>query len=251
MEGNLNGTLEKTEKVEEESLSEDKDVAVEVSADDDFDGKSKSQSDTKDDVDVDIDEHVDSDKVVEETENVSETVAESSDAIEANQVENIVASEEDEELKLKEEKGENFEVEQTELATSKDNNEVVETVKDMTVDEEENVLSSTDVVSISREVVLETSDPKSDYEVEKVVPPKGIEEQLDVQESSSYESAKESLQPSSNVVDYESNSVTEQDKIEESKGIENQGSIFVVTQRQQTSWKSCCGLFEILGHGDR
>ncbi|PNX91487.1 hypothetical protein L195_g047618, partial [Trifolium pratense] len=258
MEGNLNGTLEKTEKVEEESLSEDKDVAVEVSADDDFDGKSKSQSDTKDDVDVDvdIDEHVDSDKVVEETENVSETVAESSDAIEANQVENIVASEEDEELELKEEKGENFEVEQTELATSKDNNEVVETdnnevvetVKDMTVDEEENVLSSTDVVSISREVVLETSDPKSDYEVEKVVPPKGIEEQLDVQESSSYESAKESLQPSSNVVDSESNSVTEQDKIEESKGIENQGSIFVVTQRQQTSWKSCCGLFEILGH---
>ncbi|XP_045787025.1 uncharacterized protein LOC123882250 isoform X1 [Trifolium pratense] len=253
MEGNLNGTLEKTEKVEEESLSEDKDVAVEVSADDDFDGKSKSQSDTKDDVDVDvdIDEHVDSDKVVEETENVSETVAESSDAIEANQVENIVASEEDEELELKEEKGENFEVEQTELATSKDNNEVVETVKDMTVDEDENVLSSTDVVSISREVVLETSDPKSNYEVEKVVPPKGIEEQLDVQESSSYESAKESLQPSSNVVDYESNSVTEQDKIEESKGIENQGSIFVVTQRQQTSWKSCCGLFEILGHGDR
>ncbi|MCI66289.1 hypothetical protein A2U01_0087547, partial [Trifolium medium] len=84
------------------------------------------------------------------------------------------------------------------------------TVKDMTVDEEENVLSSTDVVSLSREVVLETSDPKSDYEVEKVIPPKGIEEsyekvkeQLDVQESSSYESAKESLQQSSNVVDCE------------------------------------------------
>ncbi|MCI19236.1 hypothetical protein A2U01_0040392, partial [Trifolium medium] len=123
---------------------------------------------------------------------------------------------------------------------------------------------STDVVSISREVVLETSDPKSDYEVEKVVPPKGIEEsletsttyekvkeQLNVQESASYESAKESLQQSSNVVDSESNSVTEQNKIEESRGIENQGSIFVVTQRQQTSWKSCCGLFEILGHGDR
>jgi FtsZ-binding cell division protein ZapB len=172
------------------------------------------------------------------------------------------------ELELKED---NDEVEQTELATSKDNNEglkednneVVETVKDMTVAEEENVLSSNDVVSISREVVLETNDPKSDYEVEKVVPPKGIEEslvtsayekvkeQLNVQESSSYESAKESLQQSSNAVDSESNSVTEQDKIEESRGIENQGSIFAVTQRQQTSWKSCCGLFEILGHGDR
>ncbi|KAK2431579.1 hypothetical protein QL285_029786 [Trifolium repens] len=271
MEGNFNGTLKETQKVEEESLNEDKDLAVEVSADDDFDGKSKSQSDTKDDVDVDIDidEQVESDKVVKETENVSETVAESlesSDAIEANQVENSLDSE-TVELELKED----HEVEQTELATSKDNNEglkedndeVVETVKDMTVAEEENVLPSTDVVSISREVVLETNDPKSDYEVEKVVPPKGVEEslvtstyekvkeQLNVQESSSYESAKESLQQSSNAVDSESNSVTEQDKIEESRGIENQGSIFAVTQRQQTSWKSCCGLFEILGHGDR
>ncbi|WJX59404.1 hypothetical protein P8452_44725 [Trifolium repens] len=269
MEGNFNGILKETQKVEEESLNEDKDLAVEVSADDDFDGKYKSQSDTKDDVDIDIDEQVESDKVVKETENVSETVAESlesSDAIEANQVENSLDSE-TVELELKED----HEVEQTELATSKDNNEglkedndeVVETVKDMTVAEEENVLPSTDVVSISREVVLETNDPKSDYEVEKVVPPKGVEEslvtstyekvkeQLNVQESSSYESAKESLQQSSNAVDSESNSVTEQDKIEESRGIENQGSIFAVTQRQQTSWKSCCGLFEILGHGDR
>jgi hypothetical protein len=237
MEGNFNGTLKEAQKVEEESLNEEKDVAVEVSADDDF----ESQSDTKDDVDVDIDEQVESDKVVKETENVSETVAEtleSSDAIEANQVENSLDSE-TVELELKED----HEVEQTELATSKDNNEglkedndeVVETVKDMTVAEEENVLPSTDVVSISREVVLETNDPKSDYEVEKVVPPKGVEEslvtstyekvkeQLNVQESSSYESAKESLQQSSNAVDSESNSVTEQDKIEESRGIENQG----------------------------
>jgi hypothetical protein len=241
MEGNFNGILKETQKVEEESLNEDKDLAVEVSADDDFDGKYKSQSDTKDDVDIDIDEQVESDKVVKETENVSETVAESlesSDAIEANQVENSLDSE-TVELELKED----HEVEQTELATSKDNNEglkednneVVETVKDMTVAEEENVLPSTDVVSISREVVLETNDPKSDYEVEKVVPPKGVEEslvtstyekvkeQLNVQESSSYESAKESLQQSSNAVDSESNSVTEQDKIEESRGIENQG----------------------------
>lgn len=78
-----------------------------------------------------------------------------------------------------------------------------------------------------------------------------VEEQLDVQESSSYESAKESLQQSSNVHDSESNSVNEQDTIEESRGIENQGSVFAVTQRQHTSWKNCCGLFEILRHGER
>jgi hypothetical protein len=52
-----------------------------------------------------------------------------------------------------------------------------------------------------------------------------VEEQLDVQESSSYESAKESLQQSSNVHDSESNSVNEQDTIEESRGIENQGVV--------------------------
>ena len=245
----MNGTLHETQKVEEESLSEDKEVAVDTSTDDDYDGKSKSQSDTPDA--VDIDEHVESCKVVEEAEDVSETVFESphnslnvsspnesSDAIEVNQVENKMASEAVE-LELNGEKGENNdEVEETELATSEDNNEglrvteVAETVKDMTVAEEENVLPSTDVVSISREVALETSGKGIDDGDEKVEPPKGIEQSLmtstqeqslDVQESSSYESAKESLQQSSNVHDSESNSVNEQDMIEESRGIENQG----------------------------
>jgi len=268
MEGNLNGTLHETQKVEEESFCEDKVVGVEVSADDDYDGKAKSIGDTKD---LDIDEHVESCKVVKQTEDVSETVFESldnshnvslpdesSDAIEVNQVENKMASE-TVEVDLKDDKGEedckSFEdndgVAQTELSTLKDNNEglrvteVVETVKDMTVAEEENVLPSTDVVSISREVALETSGKGIDDGAEKVVPPKGIEEslvtsthekveeQLDVQESSSYESAKGSLQQSSNIHDSESNSVNEQDTIEESRGIENQGviNIFIIFYR--------------------
>ncbi|CAI8586813.1 unnamed protein product [Vicia faba] len=283
MEGNFNGTLHDMRKVEEESSSEDKEVAVEVFDDDVYDGKSKSVSD----------EHVESCKVVEE-EDVSETVGESlesSDAIEANRVENIEDSETVElEFKEenKEEKGEDDDVvEETELATSNENNEglreseVVETVRDVTVGEDENVLSSLpslDVVSVSRE---------SDDVVEKVVSPKGIEEplvkstyekdeeQLDIQESSAYESAKESFQPSSNahgvneqeelsayesakesflpfsnVPDSDNNSFNEQDRVEECRGIENQGSIFSVTQRQHTSWKNCCGLFEMLRHGD-
>lgn len=268
MEGNFNGTLHETQKVEEESSSEDKGVAVEVSADDDCDGKAKFIGDTEDV--VDIDEHVESCKVVEQTEDASETdfesldnslnvssPNESSDTIEVNQVENKMASE-TLEVELKDEKGEedcksieDHGVAQTELATSKDNNEgfkvteVVETDKDMTVAEEENVLPSTDVVSISREVALETSGKGIDDGDAKVVPPKGIEEslvtsthekveeQLDVQESSSYKSAKESFQQSSNVHDSESNSVNEQDMIEESRGIENQGvtNIFIIFYR--------------------
>ncbi|CAK8538758.1 unnamed protein product [Lathyrus sativus] len=291
MEGNFNGTLCDMQKVEEESSSEDKEVVVEASDDDVYDGKSKSVSD----------EHVEPCKVVEEEEDVSETVdesLESSDAIEGNRVENI------EDLKTvelefkeenKEEKGEDFisveddeVVEGTELATKENNeglreSEVVETVRDLRVGEDENVLStlpSLDVVSVSRE---------SDDVVEKVVSPKGIEESLvkstyekdeeqsDIQESSSayesakesfqpssnvpsvdeheessaYESAKESFQPSSNVHDSENINVNEQDRVEESRGIENQGSIFSVTQRQQSSWKNCCGLLEILRPGDR
>lgn len=180
MEGNFNGTLHETQKVEEGTFSEDEE-AVEVSADNDYDRKAKFIGDTKDF--VDIDEHVESCKVVEQTEDASETVfesldnslnvsspKESSDAIEVNQVENKMASE-TVEVEFKDEKGEedcksiedSDGVEETELATPKDNNEglrvteVVETVKDMTVAEEENVLPSTDVVSISREVALETS----------------------------------------------------------------------------------------------
>lgn len=257
MEGNFNGKLhDDMQKVEEESSSEDKEVAVEVEVSDDdiYDGKSKSVSD----------EHVEACKVVEE----EEESLESSDAREGNRVENVEDSETVElEFKEenKEEKGEDFisvedddVVEGTELATSKENNEgireseVVETVRDVTVGDDENVLSSLpslDVVSVSREsddVVekvkgIEESLVKSTYEKD--------EEQLDIQESSSayesakesfqpssnvpsvneeeessYESAKESLQPSSNVHDSENN-VNEQDRVEESRGIENQGVI--------------------------
>lgn len=259
MEGNFNGVLHDTRKVEEESSSEDKEVAVEVYDDDDdvYDGKSKCVSD----------EHVEACKVVEEEEDVNERVGESlesSNAIGADRVEDIEDSE-TVELEFKEEKVEDGDVvDETELAASKENNEgireseVVETVRDVTVGEDENVLStlpSLDVVSVSRE---------SDDVVEKVISPKGVEEslgkstyekdeeQLDVQESSSayesakesfqpssnapcvneqeessaYESAKESLQPSSNVHDSENISVNEQDRVEESRGIENQGVIY-------------------------
>ncbi|XP_058742992.1 uncharacterized protein LOC131615843 [Vicia villosa] len=273
MEGNFNGVLHDTRKVEDESSSEDKEVAVEVFDDDVYDGKSKCVSD----------EHVESCKVVEEEEDVSERVGESlesSDAIEADRVEDIEDSE-TVKLEFKKEKVEDDDV--VEENEGLRESEVVETVRDVTVGEDENVLStlpSLDVVSVSRE---------SDDVVEKVISPKGVEEplvkstyeedeeQLDVQESSSayesakesfqpssnvpsvneqeessaYESAKESLQPSSNVHDSENNSVNEQDRVEESRGIENQGSIFSVTQRQPSSWKNCCGLLEVLRHGDR
>lgn len=140
----------------------------------------------------------------------------------------------------------NHEVEENDLSPSADNDElssasgneglreteVVETVKDMTVAEEEKVaevvLSSTDVVS--REVV-ETRDEKSDESgkvsltgVEKSMVISTYEkagEQLDVQESSSYESAKESFQTSSYVPDDESNDATQQGKTEEPRSFEN------------------------------
>ncbi|XP_061369848.1 uncharacterized protein LOC133312630 [Gastrolobium bilobum] len=167
--------------------------------------------------------------------------------------------------------------------------EEVETVNDLTVAEEEkNDLSSvvtegllkegeepneiynfssqppTDVVSKETQ---EASIPKSD-ESDKVPltitgeVPKGIErslvpsmvekdeEHLDAQESS-YETAKDSFQPSANVTDDESTSATVKNQTEAPRSTENPTIVPPVTQRQYTSWKSCCGLFEILSRGDR
>lgn len=240
MEGYFNETLHDTQKVEkEESLSKDKEVvAVEVASaaaadDDDCGGKSKSLSDTQDVVKID-----------EQVEN----------ALASATVELELKEEKKEDfISLEDNDGfssvmANHVVEQTELPSSEDNNEglreteVVEAIKDMTGSEEEkNVLFSNEVnISsslplsdvVSRGVYLEISGSKSD-EGEKSNPPKGIEESLvtstyekveeqsDIQESSSYESAKETLQPSSNFPDSESNSAAEQVMIEESRSIEN------------------------------
>ncbi|XP_073221174.1 uncharacterized protein [Cicer arietinum] len=270
MEGYFNETLHDTQKVEkEESLSKDKEVvAVEVASaaaadDDDCGGKSKSLSDTQDV--VKIDEQVENALASETVElELKEEKKEDFISLEDNDGFSSVMA--------------NHVVEQTELPSSEDNNEglreteVVEAIKDMTGSEEEkNVLFSNEVnISsslplsdvVSRGVYLEKSGSKSD-EGEKGNPPKGIEqslvtstyekveEQSDIQESSSYESAKETLQPSSNFPDSESNSAAEQVMIEESRSIENPENIFPVTQRQHTSWKSCCGLFEIMRRGDR
>ncbi|KAK7300137.1 hypothetical protein RJT34_10972 [Clitoria ternatea] len=270
MEGSLNGTLQDAQKVE--SLREDKEVVVEVSADaaDTFirDEKATQSEEKKRQIESGKDKEEDcfSDAQVKNTQD-SDTV----------------------DLELKE----------TELATSEDNNEfssendglresnevVVETViKDMTVSEEKNVLSSVVTDELLRRegeepnekygtslpltylaseetVDVETSIPKLGESekviqtiIEKSLEPyvyEKTEELSHVQEESSYESAKdESFQSSPNVNHAESPSATVQHKIEVPRTTENP-TIVPVTQRQHSSWKSCCGLFEIMTSGDR
>lgn len=273
-EGSLNGTLQDTHIHKVESLSQDEKVVVEI--------EKGSLSETPD---VDIVVITDEEQVTQNEENSEEQVVESSKKMEeteedvpesvadtvlklsessspdesAHQVDNTLASG-TVELELKEDTITDR-VEETELPPSEDNNEgllreteVIETIREMNVteEEEENVLSSAvtngeepseindgDVVS---KEVLETSDPKSDENNDKVPQaitgevPKGIEESLalpsstdekvgeqsDVQESPSYDSAKESFQPSPpNVPDAESTSATEQERTEEPRSTEN------------------------------
>lgn len=271
MEGSLNGTYQNTQNEETQSLSQDKEVAVEV---DEETPQTPSE------------ELVESSKVEETQEDVTESVAETfeSDAVKDAQDESSKELESDTvELELKEQQEEK----EKDLAPSEDNNnnneassvsgneglgetEVVETVvKDMEVgEEEENVLSSVvtdklqeetsevfrdsslpptgDVVS---EETVETSVAKSD-ESDKIVAPTIIEKSLDLeptldekvgepsggQEESSNESAKETSQPSPSVPEAEST--------------ENQ-TIGPVTQSENSSWKSCCGLLEIVMGGSR
>ncbi|KAJ1379008.1 hypothetical protein SESBI_47278 [Sesbania bispinosa] len=274
MEGSFNGTLEDTLKVTEESLSQDKEVVAEVAA--------AVASETPN-VDIAItdkqaaenEDQVESSNMEEETKDVAEESVADSDS----KIENTLSSE----LGLKEDADG---VKETELPPSEDNDNKLSSVseneglKETEVDaeEEKNVLSSavTDdgllkegeepnkIINISSslpptdEVSKETSNPNAD-ESDKVPPtitgevPKGIEkagEQSDVQESSSYDSAKESFQPSPNILDAKTTSTNVQDRAEEPRSFENP-TIAPVTQRQRTSWNSCCGLFEILRRGDR
>ncbi|XP_020240361.1 uncharacterized protein LOC109819149 [Cajanus cajan] len=271
MEGSLNGTLQNTQNEETQSLSQDKEVAVEV---DEETPQTPSE------------ELVESSKVEETQEDVTESVAETfeSDAVKDAQDESSKELESDTvELELKEQQEEK----EKDLAPSEDNNnnneassvsgneglgetEVVETVvKDMEVgEEEENVLSSVVTVKLQEETsevfgdsslpptgdvvseeTVETSVAKSD-ESDKIVAPTIIEKSLDLeptldekvgepsggQEESSNESAKETSQPSPSVPEAEST--------------ENQ-TIGPVTQSENSSWKSCCGLLEIVMGGSR
>lgn len=270
MEDSFNGTLQDTQKVET-SLIEDKQMVVDDATAADADatsketygvdiamtGKQTEQSEenkTEDDA---------SESVAETFEPIEPSPTDSSDAIKYDTVE----------LELKEDEGKDFQspedadgVKETELLPSDDNNElsavsgneeVVETIKDMMIAEEEkNVLSSvvTDEGSnknygssslppteASKET-LETSVPEPD-ESDKAPPiftgeePKAIEETLvpstyekvgeqsHFQEPSSYESARETFQPSPNVPLAESTSPVEQDKTEEPRSTENPVSI--------------------------
>ncbi|ESW13384.1 hypothetical protein PHAVU_008G191200 [Phaseolus vulgaris] len=273
MEGFLNGTIRDSQKVGTQSLSEDKEVAVEV--DDSQDGdivitheEEAPQSEEKKVL-------VESGKLEETEEDVSESVAETfePDTVKDAQVENTVESD-----AVMIEFNEDFEsdpdgVKGTDLYPSVSGNEglreteVVETaiVKDMTVAEEEKNVVPDAVSKTLLGEVEEANDVCGDYsltltDAETSVPkpcesdkvaPTIIEKSLDlkltldesVQESSggleesSYESAKESFQPSLSVVpDAESN--------------ENQTTV-PVAQREITSWKSCCGLIEIMRGGGR
>ncbi|CAJ1971351.1 unnamed protein product [Sphenostylis stenocarpa] len=278
-EGFLNGTMQDSQKEETQSLNEDTEVAVEV--DDSQDGDIVITDEEKAQQSEESKELVESSKVEETHKDVSESVAETfeADAVKDAQIENTVESD-----TVKLEFHEDFEsdpdgVKETDLPPSVSGNEglreteVVETtiVKDMTVEEEEkNAVShavsekllgegeeanevcgdsSLTLADVASEETVETSVPKSD-ESGKVAPTM-IEKSLDLNqpldekveepsgtlEESSYESAKESFQPSPSVVpDAETN--------------ENP-TIVPVTQRETSSWKSCCGLIEIMTGGDR
>ncbi|RDY00444.1 hypothetical protein CR513_16380, partial [Mucuna pruriens] len=260
MEGSLNGTLQDSNKVETQSLSQDKEVTVEVYDSTDVDiGITDEEEENK--------EVVESGKVEETQEDVSESVDDSfePDAVKDAQVDNTVESE-TVELELKEDCVSNPDlVKKTYLPPSLSGNmglretEVVETiVKVTTVAEENNVLSeklftegeeaikvygdaSLPLTDVASQETVETSVLKSGESDE--VAPTIIEKSLDLepyldekveeisggQEESSYESAKESSQPLPSVVpDAENN--------------ENL-TIVPVPQREYTSWRSCCGLF--------
>ncbi|KAL2316799.1 hypothetical protein Fmac_030675 [Flemingia macrophylla] len=260
MEESLNGTLQDTQTVETQSLNQEKDVAVEV-----------------DEEALQSEEQVGPGKVEDTQEDVSESVAETlePDAVKDAQDESSVVSD-TVELVLKEQQEETAK----DLPLSEDNvneassvsgneglgeTEVVETIvryKEVG-EEEENVVSfvETDKLpeepsevsgdsslpptgDVASEETVETSVPKSD-ESDNVVAPTIIEKSLDLeptldekvgepsggQEETSYESAKESIQPSPSAPKAESTEIP---------------TNAPVTQRENCSWRSCCGILEMM-----
>ncbi|TKY57234.1 heat shock 70 kDa protein 18 [Spatholobus suberectus] len=259
MEESPNGTLQESQKEETQSLSHDNEVAVKV---DDSPGGDIAITDEEAPQSGKNKELIESGKVEETEEDVSESVAETSEpeAVKDAQVGNTVESG-TVEWELKEEQGEHLVsepdvVKETDLHPSVSGNEGLRETE-VVAEEEKNVLSSvvtkevfgdsslpqTDVAS---EETVETSVPKSD-ESDKVAPTiieKSLEPSLDEkveepsggQEESSHESAKEPFQPSPTVLEAEST--------------ENP-TIAPVAQRENSPWKSCCGIFEIMLGGGR
>ncbi|KAG4382197.1 hypothetical protein AAZX31_14G026800 [Glycine max] len=291
MEGSLNGALQDSHKVETQILREDKEVVVEVddSQNGDIaitDEEAPPNEENKELVDsgkVEVTQDV-SESVCETFEPDAMKDGQVENTMESDVVELELKEEEGKDF-LSDLAVVNDEVKETDLPSSESNNEllsvsgnegqretevVVETFfKHMMFGgEEKNVLSSvvTDkllreseeanevygdsslpLTDVASEETVETSVLKSDENDQ--VAPTIIEKSLDFeptldeieepsggQEESSYESAKQSFQPSPSVPDAEST--------------ENP-NIVPVAQRENTSWKSCCGLFEIMRGGDR
>ncbi|XP_027940093.1 uncharacterized protein LOC114194193 isoform X2 [Vigna unguiculata] len=270
MEGFVNGTIQDNHKVQPRSLSEDKEVAVEV--DDSQDGDIVTTHEEEAPQNQNNKVLTQSSKVEEIPEDVSESVSETfePDTVKDARVENTVESE-----TVMLEFNEDFEsdpdgVKETDWYPSASRNEglreceVVET--NMKVAEEEKDVVSHDVskklTGEGEEVndvcgdsslgeTSETSVLKS-CESDKVAPTI-IEKSLDLKqtleekieessggvEESSYESAKESFQPSPSVV-----------PDADAESIEIPTTV-PMAQREITSWKSCCGLIEIMRGGDR
>ncbi|XP_047163170.1 neurofilament medium polypeptide-like isoform X1 [Vigna umbellata] len=255
MEGFVNGTIQENHKAQSQSLSENKEVAVEV--DDSQDGDIVITHEEEAPQNEENKMLVESGKVEETREDVSESVVSETfepDTVKDAHVENTVESD-----TVMLEFNEDFEsdpdgVKETDLYPSVSRNEGLRETE--VAEEEKNVVfhavgeEANDVCGESSLVeTSETSVPKS-CESDKVTPTI-IEKSLDLKQSleekveessggleeSSYESAKESFQPSPSVVpDAESN--------------ENQTTV-PMAQREFSSWKSCCGLIEIMRGGHR
>ncbi|KAK7385936.1 hypothetical protein VNO78_31928 [Psophocarpus tetragonolobus] len=204
MEGSRNGTLQDSQKVETEILSEDKEVAVEVDDTPDCDIAITDEEEApKNEMNKEL---VESASVEHTYEDVSESVTDTFEpyAVKDGKVQNKMESH-SLELELKKEQRKDFlsvvndEVKETDLPSSEDNNElssgneglgeteVVETIaKHMTVAEEKNVLSnvvtekgeetkevygdsSLPLTEVASEETVETSVIKSD-ESDKVAP---------------------------------------------------------------------------------
>ncbi|XP_022637577.1 neurofilament medium polypeptide isoform X2 [Vigna radiata var. radiata] len=256
MEGFVNGTIqEDNHKAQSQSLSEDKEVAVEV--DDSHDGDIFIAHEEEAPQNEEKKMLVESGKVEDVSESVSEKFE--PDTVKDAHVENTVESD-----TVMLEFNEDFEsgpdgVKETDLYPSVSRNEGLR--ESEVAEEEKNVVfhavskklieEANDVCGGDSSLVetWETSVPKS-CESDKVTPTI-IEKSLDLKQSleekveessggleeSSYESAKESFQPSPSVVpDAESN--------------ENLTTVPLV-QREISSWKSCCGLIEIMRGGHR
>ncbi|XP_075670829.1 uncharacterized protein LOC142640564 isoform X2 [Castanea sativa] len=268
-----NGKLEETQKVEPQA--EFKEVAIEdfgevkavdesvteilidensESVDQTYDGSDSGLRTSNFDKEEKSSEVVDSGKYEEEEKVVSHSVADYVVPIVEELDENLVgleSKENEEKIPLSLEKSNG-------ISPVKENEEVKEI--------EETKLPSSDENDGSYEVAKETTLPalEEDGKVPEVVK-KGIEEtelqasDVSVAEASTgvYESSKEdandSLQPLANAPAVDTSNAGEESKKTEIPESTGNPHIISVSQRplQPTSWRSCCGLFEVLRRSDR